>query len=257
VSIRREDVEEQFHRLRHLTQYAKHSEKDLWEVARWRVFEDEMQVVSRFKDKPSRVLAKKLLRNYFDDYSIESIADKNTLQELIYLEVVQARFQERLEQHYEEDSKAIPISLLNTIHENSEIITKLKDTLGLNRQKNLDKSPYDVLQHLLKRGKKWREENQASRTLKCPHCSEMILLKIKTDIWEAQGHPFFKDRVLYNKHLVKLYKAGKITKDDFAKVLETSVFYVDWLLEKIHKEPILEADSNAKKEEKPEKVEDK
>jgi len=38
------------------------------------------------------------------------------------------------------------------------------------------------------------------------------MLKIRTEAWEAQKHPFFKDRILANKHLVKLYKDKKITK---------------------------------------------
>ena len=47
--------------------------------------------------------------------------------------------------------------------------------------------------------------------------SEMVMLKIRTEAWEAQKHPFFKDRVLYNKHLVKLYQSGIISKEDVSE----------------------------------------
>ena len=61
----------------------------------------------------------------------------------------------------------------------------------------------------------------------------IILLRIRTDIWEAQKHPFFKDNRLYNKHLFKLLETDIITKEDVAKVLEVSEDYVDWMVEKI------------------------
>ena len=63
----------------------------------------------------------------------------------------------------------------------------------------------------------------------------MILLKIRTEAWEALKHPFFKDKILANKQLWLLYKKGKITKKDVSLVLGTSEDYVDWLEEKIYK----------------------
>jgi DNA-directed RNA polymerase subunit RPC12/RpoP len=82
--------------------------------------------------------------------------------------------------------------------------------------------------------KKWREENQGSRSLQCPHCGKMVLLKIRTDIWESLKHPFFKDKILANTHLMEMYRIGKISKHDVAKVLGTSVDYVAWLVKKIY-----------------------
>jgi hypothetical protein len=52
--------------------------------------------------------------------------------------------------------------------------------------------------------------------------------------WEAQKHPFFKDRILANPHLMHMFKEGKITKHDVAKVLMTSLDYVDWLIKKVY-----------------------
>jgi len=61
----------------------------------------------------------------------------------------------------------------------------------------------------------------------------MTLLKIRTDAWEAQKHPFFKDRVLANKHLMKMYKDKKISQKDVALVLDCSDDYIDWMIKRV------------------------
>ncbi len=79
------------------------------------------------------------------------------------------------------------------------------------------------------------EENQGSRILSCPHCSKTIMLKIRTKAWEALKHPFFQDKILGNKELWKVFKEGKITKEEQAKILGVTPQYIDWLEEKIFK----------------------
>lgn len=66
----------------------------------------------------------------------------------------------------------------------------------------------------------------------CPHCGQMCLLKIRTDKYDTIAHPFFKDRILCNLHLIKLYKSGKITQNDVSQILGCSDDYVTWLCEK-------------------------
>jgi len=188
-------------------------------------------VTAKFKDRAEKNYARILETKYLDEFDIESISDRNTLAELIYMEVIQKRLQEQLNNFYDLDSKAVPINLVEIIHKNSKVIIDLKNALGLNKAKA--KKGYDVISHLMKRAKIWRENNQGSRTITCPHCSKLIMLKIRTEQWEAQKHPFFKDKVLYNIHLMDMYKKGKINRDDVAKVLECSPDYVGWLMTKI------------------------
>jgi hypothetical protein len=225
-----------FNQLRKLKQYKDTPDEELWAIARQRAREEVQAkgLVSKFKSASEKAQARSLLKRYLEDYSIETVSDRNTLKEVIYLEVVQTRLQDKLNEFHERDSKAIPIQLVEIIHKNSKIIIELKNALGLNKAKE-KKSSYDAFDHLKKRFKKWREENQASRTLICPHCAKMVLLKIRTDIWEAQKHPFFKDKILYNKYLMELYRSNKISKEDVARVLECSPDYIDWLIDKIEK----------------------
>jgi DNA-directed RNA polymerase subunit RPC12/RpoP len=101
--------------------------------------------------------------------------------------------------------------------------------------------------------RRWLDENQASRYIVCPHCSKSILLKIRTEAWEAQKHPFFRDRILGNAHLIELYKQNKLTKEDLAKIFETSPDYVVWLVEKAWRlQSVVEQETNENNKKKEE-----
>jgi DNA-directed RNA polymerase subunit RPC12/RpoP len=188
-------------------------------------------IVNKFKGEEKKIVVD-LLEKYLRDYAIETISDVNTLKEVIYYEVIQYRLQDKMNDFA--DNKTIPIQLVNIMHANSDAIIRLKESLGLYKEKEENK--FDVLKNLKKRFQVWLGENQGSRTLVCPHCGKMVLLKIKTDAWIAQKHPFFKDRVLYNKHLIKLLNDKKIDRLDVATVLECSPDYVDWILSKIEQQ---------------------
>lgn len=186
----------------------------------------------KFSDRTERRMAQDLLGRYLADYQIESVSERNTLQEIIYLEVLQLRLQEKLNQQYSTETKFLPFDIIGVIHKNSEMISKLKSTLGLNKSKEKVVG-YDAFTHMQKRWRKWREENQAGRSLKCPHCQQWILLKMRMEAWESQQHPFFRDNTIYNKVLfANLGKTIEITRDFIAKVLDFSPDYVDWMIAK-------------------------
>jgi len=219
-------------KLRNLAQYKGLSDEEI--IKRVEGNEDDDDITNLFLDKKEKKLAKKFQKKYLEDYTIENISDINTLKQLIYLEVLNLRLQETINAK----SKAkeyISDKLIKSIHDNIKEISNLKDRLGLSKIKDdLNKSDaYKALDTLKKKFKVWREKNQGSRTAICPHCGKMILFKIRTDKYDAQKHPFFKDRILHNTHLIKLLSQGKITKEDIALILETSPHYVDWLLSKL------------------------
>lgn len=190
------------------------------------VYKKYSDIIDKFKG-PEADLAANLIERYLKEYTIESISDINTLKELIYYEVVQTRFQLKLNDF--SDNKSVPIQIVEIMHKNSDVILKLKNSLGLFKDKTKEDG-YDALDHLKRRFKVWLTQNQASRTLVCGHCGKMLLLRIRTEAWEAQKHPFFSDKILGNPHLIALYQRNIITKEDVAKVLETSPDYVDWLV---------------------------
>lgn len=181
-----------------------------------------------FSNKAEKKQANKLLEKYTSNFSIETISDKNILLQVVYLEIIQNRLQDKLNE-FNETNKSVPSQLIKLIHENQNQILSLKEKLGILRNKEL--GTFDKIAVLMEKAKIWRQNNQASRTTSCPHCGQMILWKIRSDIWELQKHPFFKDKILGNPHLVKMYQEGKIKKEDVAKILEVSDGYVDWLID--------------------------
>lgn len=183
---------------------------------------------------------------YCTVYHITAYSDLQLLEELIYREIMQENFKVQIEEKKkktetenktlsEKDQKDVVIAtyMVDAMNQNLEQIFSLKEKLGLiNNQEGDDGFKY--LQQLEEKFRLWEKENQASREVVCPHCSKLILLHIRTETWEAQKHPLFKDKILYNEHLVKMFLENKITSEDVAKVLGTSPSYVQWLIEKWH-----------------------
>jgi len=196
---------------------------------------------SGLSSKGEKRWASNRFQDYRQKYHIDNISDSQLLSELVFFEALQLRYRKSIEKFSNSittsDTPKIPNAILKALNENLAQIIILKKELGLIREDKTGDDPFIYIQTLKKKFAKWRESNQASRTIKCTHCSKMILLKIKTDIWEAQKHPYFKDQVLYNERLAKLFKEGIITKDDVAEILGCSEFYVKWLIDKWHSVP--------------------
>ena len=219
-------------RFKNMHQYKNLSDERIQELveqaARVRVDTD-----SLFEDVKEKKTGKEMAQKYTDEYSIESVSDKNTLRQLIFMEVVGMRIQRMLNEFYR-DNKAVPMQLMDALNKNNTQIIALKETLGLNKdqQKSEQSDAQKALEVLKRKFKQWRSENQASRTIVCPECSKMILLKMRTDSWESMKHPYFIDRLLGNKPLFALIKNGRLTSKEVAEILGTSEDYVNWVIEK-------------------------
>ena len=187
--------------------------------------------------------AEQKFKKYKEIYHIESLSDLQLLESLIYREILQERTREQIKNDVKKKSKKdngeiesdelrpLSVRLMKVLNENEEHILILKEKLGLFEDKKV-KDPFKHIQILKKKFKIWRENNQGSRTLICPFCSKMLMLKIRTKAWEVQKHPFFRDRILASPHLVKLFMDKKITKEDVARILGCSSDYINWLIEK-------------------------
>ena len=186
--------------------------------------------------KQEKFAGNKKFADYRSHYHVEAYSDMQMLEELIYREILQERLKhkiEQLEEKYKKEEKeySVPRHVVETMNENFEQVLSIKEKLGMFENKE-GKDGFDYIQQLKDKFKVWCTENQASRTVVCPHCSKMLALYIKPETWETYKHPFFKDKLLYNSHLVKLYNEKKITADDVAKILGCSDKYVDWLIKK-------------------------
>ena len=228
-------IDGKFKQMRGLKAYKSLDDKTLRDLAKHKLAspEADLDIASLFTDKKEVTVAKKLLNKYLKDYTPASVSDKNNLRHLIYLEIIQVRLQDKMNA-VNATSNAIPLQMIDSIHKNLREINDLKLKLGLigEKREETKNDAYMALDMLKDKFQRWREENQGTRHLVCPHCGKLVMLKIRTTAWEAQKHPFFADRILTNKHLMSLYAKNKLTKEDVANVLECSTDYVDWLLEK-------------------------
>jgi len=236
-NVTEEEITNRVNKINKLVQYRNKSDGELRKIAETLIIKgkkrDDLNVSDLVIDDTEKKLAKELLDKYLKDYTIETISDKNILKQLIYLEVLNTRLQIKLNKYSEEDNNDDKdlVKVIEVVHKNLTQIINLKSQLGIigNKKKENDA---DVLATLKKKFKNYLKENQASRTIVCPYCSQMVLLKIRTTAYDAQKHPFFRDRILYNDHLVNLVIKGTLTKEDVAQILECSPDYIDWLITK-------------------------
>lgn len=248
--MKKEEIEAKIIKLRNLPQYKDKSDNELealvisqadkLEQKQKQAEEiDVINIESLFSDIKERRFAKELLNKYLEEFSIDNISDKSLLKELIYLEVFQKMRLQASAEKFQKENGSVPLQILDSIHKNLDKIVSLKSSLGLTKNANAEANDaFNAFELLKKKAKNWREENQATRTLSCPHCSKMIMLRIRTHAWEAQKHTMFRDRILCNDHLVKMYMEGKLTKEDISKVLGTSPDYTEWLIQKWYKNTI-------------------
>lgn len=201
--------------------------------------ESHVNEIGVWKDKEEAKLALKKYKEYSLNKEFTEISDKELLKQLIYVEILILRIQKDTDK----------IAYRAIIELSNQTIT-IKKQLGL-----LDEGKKEdiatILHQLQKKASIWRAKNRLSYEVRCSECSKMLLLKIKTEGYDAIKHPFFRDNVLCNEHLWDLYKKeGKITKLDIAKVLfadkaTDNTFYVDWIEEKLYEiQELQEANQN-------------
>ena len=220
-----------------LTQYRKLTSEKLKEAAE-KILEDKdkkdkdpLNIEMFFEKKSEKKAAQKLLKKYLDNYSIETISDKQVLIQLIFLEIIHFRLMESANKS-QDDNGATPGTTIKSIHENIREIINLKNQLGIGKKSGNDDS-VSGLDTLRKKYLLWMSENVACRQFICPACSQMILLKIKIDQYDASLHPHFKDRTLFNEEMARLYLEGTISSQNVAKMLDCSEFYCDWMIKKM------------------------
>jgi len=202
--------------------------------------------------------AQKIFNDYLKNRNFTDVSDIALLKNLVNYEIQLIRIQvsinkeaqKQIERGKNVDVPVVELRIMNEI--NTQILT-LKRTLGLSEEKK-EINPFEKLDVLDRKIKVWgREMYQASRFRECPWCSKPLLLVMRPEVWEAYKHPFWRDKYFFNQHLWDLYKEGKITSLDVAKVLlgkDVEVdYYIKWLEKKIFPaENIISESGNSLKE---------
>jgi len=220
-------------KFKNLAKSGKRDEKTLRAEVIKRLVLKELGVEKLFDEPKERALAKDLAKTYLTEFTPKTISDKNNLKSVIYLEVLQYRLQSVMNELTAQGATAIPLNLVDSIHKNLKEIANNKERLGLigKEKEQKESDGFRTLQSVKEKFKVWMDDNQGSRSLVCPSCGDMVMLKIRMDKWIPQKHPFFKDRFLANKKLMQLYLQKRLTKEEIAEVLNSSPDYIDWLIE--------------------------
>lgn len=217
--------------IKHLNQYKDLTKRELDEVVdrlyeRQKLYDVEWVGLRETEEKK----AQKKFKTYIDKYNIEKFSDLEDLKSLVQTELLIERIREKFGKSDKIPSK-YDIDSLSTLQKH---VLQIKQNLGIFREE--EKSDvYNYVKSVKKKFLKWAEENQLTRQRKCPHCGKFLMLLMRTDKYDVKKHPFISDSVITNKHLLKLYKEGKITKDDVAKVLNVSPDYITWLEDNLEK----------------------
>lgn len=192
---------------------------------------------------------KKWGQKRFNDYRanyphLNKLSNLQLLEELVWKETIQERFKRQVgdvgkkqadlaKDKGQSEIPQIPTYLQDSLSEGLTSIIELKTKLGMfEDQKTLD--AFKDFQDMKTKAAEYRKTHPLSFKTTCPFCARQYYLKRRTDKYEEFTSPFVEDKVLNNRPLFKLYKDGKITKEEVAAVLGVSPDYVDWLDEKVY-----------------------
>jgi hypothetical protein len=225
-----DNLEKKINKLRNLKQNKDKTDEQLELLAKEDL--EKKDVISSLtfcKDDKEREFAIDLLERYTKENSIESEADKDTLRQLIDMEILAERFKYLLKIEYEKANPAIPLNMVEELRETEKQVLELKNTLGLT---NKDKNNQTWLQdwkNLEKKCLNYYREHAAETYTRCPRCQHMYRLLMRVDNKEKVSATFFKKTKLYNHKLFSLYHEKRLTDVEVAEILGVSVQYINYM----------------------------
>lgn len=185
-----------------------------------------------WQNKTEAKKGKQLYNTYRENYPyITDFADLENLKLLVNIKIQIERIQTQLVKNTHDNN------LMQRFQGLIAQTLTIEKNLGLSETKK--DNPLEVLDDIFERCDMWMEENQGSRHLPaCPWCQKPIYFNIRIDKYNANKHPFFKDRILTNKPLLRFLMKGVLTKKQVAQVFfeasdeseEVSEDYIDWIL---------------------------
>ena len=168
-----------------------------------------------------------LFNNYKQGYHLETISDLELLKKLVYCEIVVRRIEKVLN----ENPNKVQTQALRAFNELLNQILTIRTSLGL--IKNKAEGIFEYIELLKKKAKLWKQANPNIPYLPCPYCKNALYIKLKDiHFYEAIKHPMFKDKILWSEELLDLIKEKKITFEEGAKVLKTSIDGMKLMFEK-------------------------
>jgi hypothetical protein len=228
-------VKHEMSKLKRLVNFKNADDAVLEKAAQKVVVLRELVESGNFLDDAEKKLAKKMFEAYLDKLDFENFSDLSTLSTLVYNEVLSTRVQKSINECTSKDGKSyISDKLLKAHTDLTKEILYLKEKLGINKEQTVDE--FTALQLLKKRFHAWQQENKDSCTIAvpftCQSCGhddvKMVFLRKIVKNWEAIDHTCFQGRFYFNKTAMDMVEAGTLKKEDYAKIFNVSLDYVNW-----------------------------
>lgn len=233
-------LQKEITKLKNLPQYRTKSDEFLAEKATANLKKKtQADITDRFEDKDEKKYAKTLYDAYLEAYPfVTSFSDLQSLADLVYEEIIKLRIEKQINASKNDKTGETFVSQksVEALHEIQNQISVLKTKLGIDREEDTNKE-LTGLQELQKRFHMHIQKYKNEFECKCASCGSMLLLRRRVKDFDVLVHPHFAGTTLYNKPLLDLVKAGVITKEQAAPVLDTSPHMIQWQLE--HENDIL------------------
>ena len=221
-------------KLKNLPQYSGKSDEEMDVIA-----EEELQkkeiVENTFEATPEEeAFVKELLKKYMSQGSIETESDKLTLQQLVCQELIAERFKHLLKIQYSAANPAQDLEIVEQLDKVVKRITELKIELGLSQKDRQSATWLAEWDKLKRKALNYYETHKGCNVVKCPYCSKIFYLLLKTENLTAETCEWFRGTDLYNKKLMEMVAENKIARQEAADVLGVNILYVDKIYEKIY-----------------------
>ena len=228
-------IQAEVKKLQKLVQYKNTDSLVLEKMAQKNVVLRELVESGNFNDDKEKKQAKQCFEKYLEAHDFENYSDLSTLSMLVFNEILIGRIQKTINESTGKDGKTyINDKVVKSLHEAENQVLSLKTKLRIDKEEKADE--FTALQLLKKRFNAWQQENKDSCTIAvpftCQSCGhddvKMVFLRKIVKNWEAIDHTCFQGRFYFNKTAMDMVEAGTLKKEDYAKIFNVSLDYVNW-----------------------------
>jgi len=236
------DLEKEISRLHNLKQNKKKDSSDLFVQAQRNVWKKQISISDHFSVTAEKQQAEELFNAYLDNFQFNDFNEVTLVGHLVYEEILLNRVKTDINIiSADENNKFISDKLIDSLHKIEDRVIELKIKLGISKTK--EKDDLSAMQMLEKKLDCYIPFNRNEFTIwagfQCSGCGKedvkSFLLRRKVKDFEAIPHVAFYGRFLYNIEIFKDVEAGLITKEQAARYLRTSVYYIEWCIKNKNK----------------------
>lgn len=230
------DRDKVIQKYKNMKQFKDLPDNELEQLVDKKIQEEELLTAFIGLNDTEKIKAIQLYNQYVTEHSFESLAEKSTLINLVYLEILNDRVKLFIEQEGKEKKGAIPIKMTEQLVANSTQVMDLKEKLGMMKNKE-NESALDLINELKEKALNYYETHAGETYVKCPECQNLFRLLMKIDGLEPAKATFFRGTTLYNQKLMELYHYKKVTLEEMAEIFGVNHKYITFIYENIYLKP--------------------